>query len=237
VTQLPLTCGSLLFAGLLGVAIAQDSTPPVTPTVPSVQPFLLQSVEDKYSAESAKGDTAVAKAETEAAKLRKIAGDARLKAYRDKLAEATKAGDFDKAVAIKARITELESEPEAGPQKRPRPKDVVKFNGHSYALIKEPATWHVAKQRCEDMGGHLVCVETAAEENFVKSFCGQENVWVGGSDEDVEGEWRWCAGNSPVRVKINSDNGSSEHHLSLFKGEWHDGPSGHRHHYVCEWDR
>lgn len=190
----------------------------------------LTVAEEKFAAE-------VVKADAEAAKIKHAAAEARLKAYREALTAATKAGDFDKAMALKARIEELEQEPAAQPLKRPRPKDVARFQGHSYALVKDAVTWHVAKQRCEEMGGHLVCIESASEEAFVKQLCGVENVWIGASDEESEGSWRWCVGSSAVKLHLNISNPESEHHLSLFRGEWHDGPSGHRHAYVCEWDR
>lgn len=190
----------------------------------------LPAAEEKFAAE-------VAKADAESAKIKHAAAETRLKAYREALQSATKAGDFDKAMMLKARIEELEQEPEAAPLKRPRPKDVMRFQGHTYALVKDAVTWHVAKQRCEEMGGHLACMETPAEEHFVKQLCGQANVWVGATDEETEGVWKWCVGTSPVRLKIALSDSAFEHYLSLFNGEWHDGPSGHRHHYVCEWDR
>lgn len=210
------------------------------PTSPTIAPAVLQSAEDKYATEVAKGEALVAKAEAESAKSRKLAADARLKAYKERLVEVTKAGDFDKAVAVKARIEQLEKEPDSDrpkPTKRPRPKDVVKFGGHTYALIKEPATWHVAKQRCEEMGGHLVCLETAAEDSFVRQLCGQETVWAGASDEESEGNWVWVYKGSPVKVAIRLDNaGDADHHLALFGNIWHDGHAGTRYSFVCEWE-
>ncbi len=211
------------------IAVAQE-TPS---TAPAVEPAVLQAAEEKYASEVGKAEAALAKVKREAAALR-------LKAYKDRLAEITKSGDFNKALTFKARIDQLEAEPEsasAKPPKKPRPKDTVKFAGHTYALIKEPATWHVAKQRCEEMGGHLVCIETSNEELFVKSLCGQLTTWVGASDEETEGTWLWVHKSSPVKIAMQIDNaGAADHHLALFTGLWHDGPAGSKYAYICEWE-
>lgn len=232
---------SITFALALSLTARADDPP--ASEAPS---FTLPSIEEKYASEASKADAVVAKAETEAAKTKKLAADARLKAYKDKLVEITKTGDFDKAQQIKAKISQLESEPESEPHKpekpskRPRPKDTVKFGGHTYALIKEPATWHVAKQRCEEMGGHLVCISSQPEEAFVAKLCGKNTAWIGATDEEEEGKWLnidHTATSFTSRALF--DNASNTEHWMTW-----DGISQHfndlgtaRIDYVCEWDR
>lgn len=195
----------------------------------------LPAAEEKFAAE-------VAKADAESAKIKHAAAETRLKAYREALTAATKAGDFDKAMMLKARIEELEQEPEAAPLKRPRPKDVVRFQGHTYALVKDAVTWHVAKQRCEEMGGHLVCMETPAEIQFVTNLCSTSSLftWAGASDEESEGEWKWVNGKPVVDPRwITFDQQQENHYLGycLEVKKWFDCTSTHRSFYVCEWDR
>jgi hypothetical protein len=183
----------------------------------------LQKADERYTA-------AVAKAQEDFNVLKAKENEKRLKAYKTALESATRAGNFDKATALKARIAEYE----AGGA-RPRPKDVVKFGGHSYALISDKATWHVAKRRCEEMGGHLVAIETAMEEQFVKQLCGQVTAWVGASDEDEEGIWKWVTGER-IELRIQSDN-PEDNSLALYKQVWHDVTPGTRYAYICEWDQ
>lgn len=204
-------------------------------------PLVIEGIEKKYAADLAKAQSDLVRAESELSKARKIAENTRLKSYKDRLIEITKSGDFDKAQSVKARITELERSSETEStfkQSSPRPKDVVKFGGHTYAMIQEPATWHVAKRKCEEMGGHLACVETAEEETFLKSLCGQTPTWFGASDEEAEGTWIWCLNSAPVKLTIKADNhGGSEHHLAFFSNQWGDGNAGTRHAYICEWEK
>jgi hypothetical protein len=94
-----------------------DDTKPAAPAtpaaaIPDIAPFLVPALEEKYSTEASKADAIAAKAEAEATKTKRIAAEARLKGYKDKLTEITKTGDFDKAQQVKARITQLENEPE-----------------------------------------------------------------------------------------------------------------------------
>jgi hypothetical protein len=76
-------------------------------------PFLLDSVEKKFTSDVAKAQAEVGRAEADLAKAKKAASAARLKAYQDRLTEVTKAADLDKAQAVKARIDELEKDPDS----------------------------------------------------------------------------------------------------------------------------
>ena len=203
----------------------------------SATEFVIPAAEVKFAAD-------VGKAEADLAKIKQTAGAARLKVYKDKLSEATKAGDFDKATQIKARIETLESEPEAKAHKRPRPKDTVRFDGHAYALIKEPATWHVAKQRCEEMGGHLVCIESVQELDFVLGITQSNKLeaWLGGTDEESEGDWKWVTGASIPNAMISmfklDNHQESQHCLSAGASRnVEDNCPAYRRQFICEWDR
>lgn len=160
----------------------------------------------------------------------------RVKVLKTALADATKAGDFDAATEIKSRLAAAET---AGGV-RARPKNVVKFGGHEYALIEEKATWHVAKRLCEEMGGHLATIETAAEKAGLADLCrhAQATAWVGASDEDAEGQWKWITG-KPLDFEFRHDNANDQEHCMIFwvpSGDWDDNPSSSRSVFVCEWD-
>jgi hypothetical protein len=63
------------------------------------------------------------------------------------------------------------------------------FNGKSYAFcgVVDSATAALAK--CESLDMAMVSIESKAENTYVQSK--QSSTWLGGSDEDMEGEWRW----------------------------------------------
>jgi hypothetical protein len=107
---------------------------------------------EKWSKRLESADTiyqaAIKKAEDTKSIAVKKATLERVRVLKSAISDATKSGDFTAA-------TELQSRLEADGAVRPKPKNTVKFGGHEYALIEETATWHVAKRRCEEMGGHL----------------------------------------------------------------------------------
>lgn len=151
--------------------------------------------------------SSVAKAQAEFDRTKGKAVDVRLKAYRDALAAATRAGDFDSAAALKIAISEFESG-EGSTAKRPRPNGIVKFEDHEYAIIREDATWHVAKRICEEMGGHLATINSPQEEKFLLKFGAEAQVecWVGATDEVEEGKWVWVDGSIADAKKFDLDN-------------------------------
>ena len=132
----------------------------------------LKNAESTFSAE-------LKSAEMVYVAMRQKASAKRLSVYREKLKSFTKAGDFDKAVACKSAIESIEASGIEGSY--PRPKDVVKYDGHRYGLVKEAATWHVAKKRCEMMGGHLVTLDSKGEIEWLENFCrmNKTTCWIG----------------------------------------------------------
>ncbi len=71
-------------------------------------------------------------------------------------------------------------------------------NDHWYDLIG-PAYWEDAKILAESqsylgMQGYLATITSAAENAFVAGNFGGNEPWIGGSDKDEEGIWRWAGG-------------------------------------------
>jgi len=183
--------------------------------------------------------TAVAKADNTRFYAVQKANSDRLNVLKKVLSEATKAGDFVAASKLKKQVDAAASDGVS----RPKPKNVIKFGGHEYALIEDKVTWHVAKRRCEEMGGHLVIPETVEEQAGVTKLCASNTVWCGASDEETEGQWQFINGD-PVPVEqqktwsIDNENGF-EHHLFFYptNGRYMDGSASTRFFFICEWSK
>jgi serine/threonine protein kinase len=132
------------------------------------------------------------------------------------------------------------------------PIDAAEFQGHRYKFFPDVVTWHQAKSRCEEMGGHLPVVTSTAEHTFIADLAKKgipqvvnEGVWLGATDEQQEGDWRWIDGTvmdfnvwGPEQPN-NKEN--AEHYLLLWlpQSEWSDQPDKsvqHTAYFVCEWD-
>jgi hypothetical protein len=218
----PLLIGSLVLVTVVAVAVAEVS----------------EKIQKKLDMAEAAYKTAVEKADNARFfALQKATAD-RVKVLKQAMAEATKSGDLDGGVKLKELIASVES----GVVKT-RPKNLVKFGGHFYAFIPDKVTWHVAKKLCEDLGGHLVDIETPEEEQFVMQLCGMhtQSAWLGATDEEVEDQWHWTNGTALTNEQIPrwnlTNEGGKEHHLCYWQNSFGDGTAGTRLPYICEWDK
>lgn len=75
-------------------------------------------------------------------------------------------------------------------------------NGHFYGVTTSKGTWDAAEAEAVAVGGHLVSIDSAAENEFVRLLCPPNPsapgnaCWIGLSRPDG-GAWRWSDG-SPV---------------------------------------
>jgi hypothetical protein len=101
------------------------------------------------------------------------------------------------------------------------------YNGHSYYRSNGSMTWTAARQACVNMGGHLVTITSAGENNFV--FNTWPSGWIGFTDEVVEGQWRWVTGESVVYTNWNwgepNNVGNEDYAQFVSGGRWNDLPN------------
>ena len=129
---------------------------------------------------------------------------------------------------------------------KPDVANAVKWNGHWYAVLPAPCNWETANKKCERLGGHLAFVETEAENKFLTNLLEASNIpskaaWLGGTDEENEGDWLWLNG-KPITTSFWDTNqpGNAEgvqHYIQLWaKGKWNDVDSSELWAVICEWE-
>jgi hypothetical protein len=124
------------------------------------------------------------------------------------------------------------------------PSDALEFEGHWYKHCLEPATWAAAEKRCEEMGGHLACVTSKKEHDFVVKLISGKVTWLGGTDAETEGQWRWITG-EPFQFRAwlpgEPNNVMGREHALTYGGYdrgrvgWVDWYLEGRASFVCEW--
>ena len=110
-------------------------------------------------------------------------------------------------------------------------------NGHSYQRFDTPKIWSDAKAACSSLGGYLATINNAAENTWVANLA--PFVWIGGTDEAQEGNWKWINGETWSYTNWNAgepNNSGNEDYLTLEYGRWNDLSNVWKLAYVCEWD-
>lgn len=174
-----------------------------------------------------------------------------------KMGEATAVADSKKTAEFELAEIEVRQSVRSGasmsdsnvPSKslvnrKPIPEEAKVFGGHHYLVVVKTVTWHEAKKQCEDMGGHLVIITSKAENSFVSRLADFQTTFIGCTDENKEGDWRWVDG---TRVTWKnwakgepSNAGGKEHYGELYDtdGVWNDLQKNNPDiiGYVCEWE-
>jgi len=112
------------------------------------------------------------------------------------------------------------------------------YNGHSYYRSTGSAFWTDARNACTNMGGYLVTVTSAAENNFI--FGLWPSGWIGLTDEVNEGVWRWVTGETYSYTSWNPgepNNAGNEDYVQFVGGgKWNDLPNNQSLPYVIEFN-
>lgn len=75
----------------------------------------------------------------------------------------------------------------------PRPPDAMPFKQHKYRAHIAEVPWDTARRLCEEAGGHLVCLETRLENDYVVKLSRGKTLWLGATF-DAKGKWTWIGG-------------------------------------------
>nr|MDJ0799559.1 lectin-like protein [Calothrix sp. MO_167.B12] len=75
------------------------------------------------------------------------------------------------------------------------PDGAITYNGSRYLLTDSTMTWSEAQAYAESLGGNLVTINDAVENQWLKDTFGTtEGLWIGFSDAETEGTWKWASG-------------------------------------------
>lgn len=130
----------------------------------------------------------------------------------------------------------------------------VAFGGHWYKFIDEPLSWHEARQRCQEMGGELVVLDTPEKCQFIYQLAATQfggpdvfEFWIGATEEGHDEVFTWASG-APLQFADWASKEPTAGSLGeavaakrqgagspLFK--WIDTATNTGYPFVCEWER
>ncbi len=108
---------------------------------------------------------------------------------------------------------------------------IFTYNGKFY-LLSNAGSWTQAQAQAVSLGGNLVAVNDAAENQFlVNTFGGTERLWIGLTDEVTEGTFKWANGEAVTYTNWapGEPNNSNNEDYAEFNvggaGKWNDLPN------------
>ncbi|XP_042281467.1 C-type lectin domain family 10 member A-like [Thunnus maccoyii] len=115
-----------------------------------------------------------------------------------------------------ANLTEITKEMEKlqslSVQKKTCPAGWRMFRCSCYFLSSESGSWFTGRQDCREKGADLVVIDSTEEQTFLSTFTEVE-TWIGLTDKDEEGTWKWIDG-TPLTLRYwttkQPDNGGGD---------------------------
>ena len=101
------------------------------------------------------------------------------------------------------------------------------LNGHKYYCSLYPTTWEAAQAACETYGGYLACINSQEENYLLSSFLTTQSAYIGFSDTEQEGEFKWVSGEAVTYTnwypgQPNDYQTGQDHVEMLYTGQWND---------------
>ncbi|XP_060591285.1 CD209 antigen-like isoform X2 [Ruditapes philippinarum] len=127
------------------------------------------------------------------------------------------------------------------------PDGWLTHGGMCYLFSHGREDWPGSYEMCKIMGGQLVEIESAAENNYIELQAKPSNYWIGLSDDSEEGSWVWMSSQTPLAATYYTNwfrnepsrfiDGEPENCVEMYThlgGEWNDAPCTNFKNYICE---
>uniref|UniRef100_A0A8C1UDX5 C-type lectin domain-containing protein n=1 Tax=Cyprinus carpio TaxID=7962 RepID=A0A8C1UDX5_CYPCA len=72
----------------------------------------------------------------------------------------------------------------------------IYYQYHFYYMSTEMKSWTESRKYCTERGADLIIINNRQEQEFVKNISGGAYVWIGLTNIDVDGSWKWVDGST-----------------------------------------
>ncbi|KAL6466945.1 hypothetical protein MHYP_G00247490 [Metynnis hypsauchen] len=111
------------------------------------------------------------------------------------------------------------------------------FQSSVYYISTEKKTWDEGRQNCRDRGADLVIINSREEQEFVENLSKSKDtgVFIGLTDREKEGDWKWVDGSALTTAYWDSGNKFSDSQdCAVNRQKWFDRPCNEPYYWICE---
>ncbi|KAK0150630.1 C-type lectin domain family 4 member M [Merluccius polli] len=112
------------------------------------------------------------------------------------------------------------------------------YNHRLYFISTTEKNWTVSRDDCLERDADLVVINSREEQEFVSSLAGNQWFWIGLSDGDTEGTWKWVDGtimtSSFWRSGQPDDYGGEDCVATSLGDDWNDVSCAAQYRWICE---
>ncbi|XP_026113801.1 C-type lectin domain family 4 member M-like [Carassius auratus] len=111
------------------------------------------------------------------------------------------------------------------------------YQSSLYIISLEKKSWAESRQDCKARGADLITINNSEEQGLVTKMSDGSFAWIGLTDSDLEGRWKWVDGS-----RLESDfwrsgepNGhKGENCVVSYASQWYDYPCNNAFKWICE---
>ncbi|KAK1792592.1 hypothetical protein P4O66_012527 [Electrophorus voltai] len=112
------------------------------------------------------------------------------------------------------------------------------FSSSMYYISTGEKSWSESRQDCREKRADLVTINSKEEQEFIHKILGSLSAWIGLTDSEREGTWKWVDGTALTTKYWGSGEPNSragdEDCVMLNDGKWADYPCSSYFIWICE---
>ncbi|XP_050977585.1 lymphocyte antigen 75-like [Labeo rohita] len=111
------------------------------------------------------------------------------------------------------------------------------FSFSFYFFSSEKKSWTESRRYCTERGADLIIINNTEEQEFAKKFSHGNEFWIGLTDIDVEGKWKWVDGSTLTSGfwASGQPNGNKNENCAVtYSPGWTDYPCIYALKWICE---
>nr|XP_055064556.1 CD209 antigen-like protein A [Misgurnus anguillicaudatus] len=113
------------------------------------------------------------------------------------------------------------------------------YQSSLYFISSEQKSWTESRRYCRERGADLIIINNKEEQDFIQKIqSGTEYTWIGLSDSDEEGRWKWVDGSTLMNSSFwasEEPNGGRRENCALIRSlGLADYQCSNANNYICE---